>query len=186
MTRQDIIRTLVEGVDEETIIVSNIGDASFELYMISDRPRNFYMLGSFGLAPSIAFGLAISRKERVVALNGDGALLFNLGSLTTEGRYKPENLLHIVVDNGAHGATGYQPTATSLRTDLAGIAASCGLMAVTVKDHSSFKKALEEALHAKGPQVIVAKVDERPSVQAPVLTESGKEIRRRFMEALEA
>jgi len=186
MNRQDIIRTVVETVDDETIIVSNIGDASFELFMIGDRPRNFYMLGSFGLASSIAFGLAISQKDRVVALNGDGALLFNLGSLATEGRYKPDNLLHIVVDNGAHGATGYQPTATSICTDLAGIAASCGLGARTVGDCASFKKALEEALRAKGPQVIVAKVDERPQVQAPVLPHSGREICQRFMKALQA
>ncbi len=184
MHRQDIIRIVVESVDEETVIVSNIADASFELCMIKDRPRNFYMLGSFGLAPSIALGVAISRKERVVAINGDGALLMNMGCLATEGRYRPANLLHIVVDNAAHGSTGYQPTATSAGVEIASVASGCGIRSQTVRDCETFKQALLEALSREGPEVIVARVDEMPPTQAPLPPYTGPQIRGRFMAAM--
>jgi sulfopyruvate decarboxylase subunit beta len=108
VNRPAIIAAILEFIPDDVVVVSNIADASFELCSLKDRARNFYMLGSFGLAPSIGLGLALSRSERVVVINGDGALLYNLGSLPTDGRYAPANYLHLVVDNGAHGATGYQ------------------------------------------------------------------------------
>ncbi len=184
MHRQDVIRIVVETIGSETVVISNIADASFELCMLGDRPQNFYMLGSFGLAPSIALGVALSREERVVVINGDGALLINMGCLATEGRYGPENLLHIVVDNSAHGATGYQPTATSAGTDLAAVAAGCGIRSRTVEDEATFKQALDGALSGTGPEVIVVKVDERSPIEAPLPPYTGPEIRDRFMASL--
>ena len=56
-------------------VVSNIGNPSKELYQIKDRSRNFYMLGSMGLASSISLGISLSKTENVVCLEGDGALL---------------------------------------------------------------------------------------------------------------
>ena len=124
MHRQDVIQAVLDTVSDDVAIVASLADTSFELCMLGDRPRNFYMLGSFGLAPSIALGIALSRPGPVIAIDGDGALLYNLGCLATEGRYAPPHYVHVVVDNGAHGATGYQPTATSKTTDLAGVAAA--------------------------------------------------------------
>lgn len=98
---------------EDEIVVSNIGDPSKELYKIKDRPRNFYMLGSMGLASSISLGIALSKSENVVCLDGDGALLMNLGSLATIANYNPKNLVLIVLDNGSYGTTGNQPSFTS-------------------------------------------------------------------------
>jgi len=175
---------VLETIDERTLVVSNIADTSWELCLLGDRPRNFYMLGSLGLAPSIALGLALSRDERVVAINGDGALLFNLGCLPTIGRYRPRNLLHVVVDNGAHGATGYQPTATTAGTDLAAIARGCGLSARTAATVEELRQALVEQLAGAGPAVLVARVAERPPLAAPLPPYTGPEIRSRFMRAL--
>jgi len=184
MHRQEVIGAVLELTSASDIIVSNIADATFELYKLGDRPRNFYMLGSFGLAPSIALGLALARKERVVAINGDGALLYSLGCLSTEGRYAPGHLVHVVVDNGSHGATGYQPTATSVRTDVAAVAAGCGLESTTVHDLAAFRMTFEAALGAPHPAVVVAKVGEMPPEPAPLPPLSGEEIRERFMAAL--
>ncbi|MGH7301869.1 MAG: thiamine pyrophosphate-dependent enzyme, partial [Candidatus Rokuibacteriota bacterium] len=156
MNRQDVIRTILGAADDGVVIVASLADTSFELCMLGDRPRNFYMLGSFGLAPSIALGVALSRPDPVIAIDGDGALLYNLGCLATEGRYAPANYLHVVVNNGAHGATGYQPTATSGTADLAAVAAGCGLRARDVADQDALRDALREALDGKGgAQVIV-------------------------------
>lgn len=184
MTRPDVLRAVLALIPDEAIVVSSIADTSFELCDLKDRPRNFYMLGSFGLAPSLGLGLALSRPERVVVINGDGALLYNLGSLPTDGRYAPANYLHLVVDNGAHGATGYQPTATSAGTDLVGVAAACGLRAERVLTVPALRSALETWLATGGPSLIVATVDERPAAQAPLPPYSGREIAQRFGQAL--
>lgn len=184
MHRPDVIRCVLETVDERTLVVSNIADTSWELCLLGDRPRNFYMLGSLGLAPSIALGLALSRPEQVVVINGDGAVLFNLGCLPTVGRYRPKNLLHVVVDNGAHGATGYQPTATTAGTDLAAVARACGLSARTVGTRENLRAALAEELARPGPAVIVAKVTQRPPAAAPLPPYTGRQIRDRFSNAL--
>lgn len=185
MNRQDVIRTITERVSDDAILVANIADASFELCQIDDRPRNFYMLGSFGLASSIALGLALGRDDRrVIAIDGDGALLYNLGTLATTGRYRRSNLLHVVVDNGAHGATGYQPTATSTGLDLAAVASACGSEAVTVDSLDAFGAALDASLAGTGADVIVVKVIEKPPAKAPLPPYTGEQIRDRFMAAV--
>jgi sulfopyruvate decarboxylase subunit beta len=185
MNRQDVIRTITERVGDDVVLVANIADASFELCQIDDRPRNFYMLGSFGLASSIALGLTLGRDRQVIAIDGDGALLYNLGTLATTGRYRRDNLLHVIVDNGAHGATGYQPTATSTGLDLAGIASACGSKAMTVDTLEAFGEALTAALDgAGGPDVIVVKVVEKPPAKAPLPPYTGQQIRERFMTAV--
>jgi sulfopyruvate decarboxylase subunit beta len=186
VTRAEIIGAVVELLPGDAIVVSNIADASFELCHLGDRPRNFYMLGSFGLAPSIGLGLALSRPERVVVLNGDGALLYNLGCLATDGRYAPRTYLHVVVDNGAHGATGYQPTATSTGTDLAAVGSACGLASQRVDSLPALRRAVEEWLASGGARLIVATATERPSAPAPHPPYAGHEIAARFTRALAA
>ena len=87
-----------------------------------DRPQNFYMWNSMGMASSIALGLAIARPDlRVTVLDGDGSLLMNLGTLSTMARYRPGNLLHIVFDNESLLSVGGFPTATATGSDLAGV-----------------------------------------------------------------
>ena len=65
------------------------------------RPQNFYMLGSMGLAFPIALGVALAQPDRrVFALEGDGSLLMQLGSLATIATLAPKNLTMVVMDNG--------------------------------------------------------------------------------------
>ncbi|MDR3291496.1 MAG: sulfopyruvate decarboxylase subunit beta [Methanobrevibacter sp.] len=124
MKRYDGIKNIMEYVTNE-IVVANIGFPSRELYDIKDRNRNFYMLGSMGLVSSIGLGLALSQKEKVVVLDGDGSTLMNLGSLVTISNQNPNNIILIVIDNGVYGSTGNQPT-YSQSTDLLKIAKSVG------------------------------------------------------------
>ena len=71
------------------------------------RPQNFYMLGSMGLALPIALGVAIAQPQRhVVALEGDGSLLMQLGCLATVAMRAPKNLTIVVWDNGIYQITG--------------------------------------------------------------------------------
>ena len=132
MKRFDAIQAIARALTDE-LVVCNLGYPARELFAIADRPGNFYMLGSMGLASSIALGMAIARPDRrVLCIEGDGSVLMNLGSLATIANANPPNLLIVVIDNGTYGSTGDQPTATSGKTRLDTIARGAGFDHVTV------------------------------------------------------
>ena len=89
-----------------------------------------------------------------------------------------------MVDNGAHGATGYQPTATSTSTSLAAVAAACGLRTHWVARVPALMNALGQWLSTGGPTLILAAATERPAMAAPLVPYSGPEIVQRFSRAL--
>jgi len=131
MKRFDAIQEITRYLTDE-LVVCNLGYPSRELYVLEDRPENFYMLGSMGLASSISLGIAIAQPGRqVVCIEGDGSILMNLGSLATIANVNPPNLTIIVIDNGTYGSTGDQPTATSGRTRLDVMARGAGFEHVT-------------------------------------------------------
>ena len=81
MTLEQAITALQPLVGDALVVHAN-GYISRRSFTTEDRPGNFYMIGSMGLASSIALGVALSRPERrVVVYDGDGNLLMNLGSL---------------------------------------------------------------------------------------------------------
>jgi phosphonopyruvate decarboxylase len=110
----------------------------------------------------VCLGLARTRRDtKVVALEGDGNVLAGLGGLSTVGRYQPENLIVVIVDNEAYGSfgSGAVATATSAGVDLEIVARGCGIAnACTVRDLAAADEALRRAFTEPGPWVIVAKV----------------------------
>lgn len=142
----------------EGLIVCNLGFPSRELFSLSDKPSHFYMLGSMGMASSIGLGLALAQKKRVYVIDGDGSLLMNLGSLATIAHHAPHNYCLIVIDNKCYSSTGNQPTCTSGKTDLAGVAAAAGISPVKVLDNL---EDLEDCLdlHHNSSLMVIAKTD---------------------------
>ena len=61
----------------------------------------------------------------MIALDGDGAALMRMGAFATVGAYGPANMMHLLLDNGAHDSTGAQAT-VSPRVSFAHVAAACG------------------------------------------------------------
>ena len=62
----------------------------------------------------VVLGLALALPHRgVIALDGDGSILLNLGTLSTVGNYAPPNLMSIIFDNESYASTGGLPTATA-------------------------------------------------------------------------
>ena len=113
MNRFDLTSRLVAKLKNEEAVIGGIGNTNFDLWAAGHRPQNFYMLGSMGLAFPIALGVALAQpNRRVFALEGDGSLLMQLGSLATIGIQQPRNLAVIVFDNGVYGETGMQPSHT--------------------------------------------------------------------------
>lgn len=129
LSREDAIRHIVEHIPQDACVISTTGMASRELFEIrkntgSGHQRDFLTVGGMGHASQIAAGIALSQPQRaVVCIDGDGAILMHAGSLSTSADCT--NMLHFVLNNGAHDSVGGQPTkGTSLRFDK--IAASFG------------------------------------------------------------
>jgi len=182
MTRADATALLVRRLRGHAVVAS-LGHPAYDLFLAGDRPENFYTWGSMGLTSSIALGLAMARPDRpVVALDGDGSLLMNLGSLATIGICRPANLVVVVWDNELYGTTGGQPTATARGADLAAAARSMGLDGVTVRTADELDAAFERAEGLGQPAVIVAKVEESAPGAKPPL--DCVFIKQRFMAAL--
>lgn len=161
LNRFELTSLLVSRLTKDEAIVAGIGNTNFDLWATGRRPQNFYMLGSMGLALPIALGVALAQPDRhVVAIEGDGSLLMQLGCLATIARQAPPNLTLIVMDNGAYQITGSQPTATHFGADIVGIARSCGLTdSDWAADEEQFVAQLELALAGGRTRLIAAKVD---------------------------
>lgn len=130
MKRYDALKEILKNVHDE-LIICNIGFPSKELYSLKERDQNFYMMGSMGLASSIALGLALAQPDKKVwCIDGDGSILMNLGSLSTIGQYTPPNLILIIIDNGCYGSTGNQKTHTCNKTQLEIIAKGAGFESI--------------------------------------------------------
>lgn len=110
LSRADAISGIITTMSQKYSVISTTGKCSRELFTINDHPRNFYMMGSMGCASAIGLGVSLNNSNKVVVLDGDGAMLMKLGNLATIGRYKPSNLIHIILDNGVHDSTGAQST----------------------------------------------------------------------------
>ncbi|ADG94590.1 phosphonopyruvate decarboxylase [Arcobacter nitrofigilis DSM 7299] len=123
--RLDVLHTLNTLKDNNTILLATTGKSGRELFEIGDSKNNFYMVGSMGCISSIGLGLSLNTSKKVIAIDGDGALLMRMGSLAINGFYAPQNLLHILIDNNMHDSTGGQFTVSN-NVDFVSIAKSCG------------------------------------------------------------
>jgi thiamine pyrophosphate-dependent acetolactate synthase large subunit-like protein len=173
----------VDQLTDEPVIAS-LGNAKYDLFAAKDRPRNFYMWNSMGLASSMGLGLAMARQhQKVIILDGDGALLMNLNSLTTAAARSPQNLIHVIWDNRQYELTGGQPTHTAHCADLGLLARGAGFDKVeTVETQAAFENAFCCALKAPGPWIIVALTDSERSTGRP--PKSPTFIKHRFMQSL--
>jgi thiamine pyrophosphate-dependent acetolactate synthase large subunit-like protein len=184
MNRFNLTKRLVAQLKHDEAVIGGIGNANFDLWACGPRPQNFYMLGSMGLAVPIALGTAIARPRRhVVALEGDGSLLMQLGCLATVAMRAPKNLTIVVWDNGIYQITGAQPTATAASTDLVAVTRGAGIAnSAWATDEDDFERLLASALKDGGPSLIAARIDDEPAVAT---TERDPvQIRERFMRGL--
>ena len=168
MNRFELTRRLVGQLKRDEAVVGGIGNSNFDLWASGQRPQNFYMLGSMGLAIPIAFGVAIAQPQRhVVALEGYGSLLMQLGCLATVAMRAPNNLTIIVWDNGIYQITGGQPTASASTADLVSVARGAGIAnSAWAADEDDFDRLFASALKGGGPSLIAVRIDSQPGVGA--------------------
>src|ERR1700744_3074812 len=184
MNRADLTSRLVARLKNEEAVVGGIGNTNFDLWAAGHRPQNFYMLGSMGLAFPIALGVALAQPNRpIVALEGDGSLLMQLGCLSTIATLKPKNLTMVVMDNGVYQITGAQPTPAASSTDLMAVAIGCALTNTPgAADEEDFERLIDQSLTATEPVLIGVRIDDKPGT-GPTRRDPVQ-IRERFMNGL--
>lgn len=162
MTREEIIRHIT-AVSGENPIVSTTGKASRELYEIrsangQSHKYDFLTVGSMGHSSSIALGIAINKPQVTVwCIDGDGAVLMHMGAMAVIGSSHPHNLVHVVINNGAHETVGGMPTVAG-QIDLPAIARACGYSyAVSVDCFEALDRELAAAKTRNALTMIEAK-----------------------------
>lgn len=147
MTREEIIAHIAK-VSQDDPIVSTTGKASRELFEIREKNGqshkfDFLTVGSMGHSSSIALGAAIHKPEaKVWCIDGDGAALMHMGAMAVIGANAPKNMIHIVINNGAHETVGGMPTVAD-KLDFVAIAKACGYPnAVSVDDSMALDREL--------------------------------------------
>ena len=183
MNRFDVTSRLVAKLKDEAVI-GGIGNTNFDLWAAGHRPQNFYMLGSMGLAFPIALGVALAQPKRhVFALEGDGSLLMQLGTLSTIATLAPKNLTMIIMDNGVYQITGAQPTPASAVADLVAIAVASGLTnSAWAADEEDFERLIEQSMSSLGPSLIGIRIDDKPGTGTT--RRDPVQIRERFMHGM--
>lgn len=130
ISREDAIRVIVEESGDDPVVCTT-GKASRELFEIREEKgqgheRDFLTVGSMGHSSSIALGIALHKPEkRVWCIDGDGAALMHMGSMAVIGSMKPNNYIHIILNNGAHESVGGMPTVGN-EVDFGLISKGCG------------------------------------------------------------
>jgi len=185
MGRRAVVARLLQDRGDDLLVVSGLGNASWDITAAGDHPLNFPMWGAMGSAASVGLGLALAQPDRrVLVITGDGEMLMGLGTLPTIAAQAPENLSLVVIDNEHYTAVGTQGTHTSAGTDLAAMAAAAGLPVTgTAHGEEELEAAWQDIRAGKGPVFYVVKVraETLPKVLPP---RDGVVLKHRFRAAL--
>lgn len=162
--REEVVSFIAAHLPPEAAIVSTTGHISRELFehrarMEEGHARDFLTVGSMGHASQIALGIALAQPHRpVICLDGDGAALMHMGAMAIAGTSGARNLLHVVLNNGAHDSVGGQATA-GFHVDLVQIAKACGYRSVCrAEGVESIRSSLEQISFAEGPYFLEVRV----------------------------
>ena len=164
MLREEALDIILENLDENVVVVSTTGKTSREIFEIRERKgqsheQDFLTVGSMGHCSSIALGIALAKPHRkVVCIDGDGALLMHLGSLTSIASLNPKNFHHILMNNEVHESVGGQDTAAK-NVDLSAIVAAVGISNIfKAETPDELKICITDFMSAAGPAFLEVKI----------------------------
>jgi len=185
ISRLDAIAAARKALGREPVIHAN-GYMCRESFSLGDRPENFYMIGSMGLASAIGLGLSLTNPDTpTVVFDGDGNLLMNLGILPLAAALHPRRFVHIVFDNEVYGSTGSQRSITTqIRLDRLAEAAGYRTVAA-LTDADEITQVVRTALDSDGPHFILAKVTAEEA-EVPRIPYTPHQLRDRFRASLRA
>jgi thiamine pyrophosphate-dependent acetolactate synthase large subunit-like protein len=187
MKRIEALQAVAAHVTDLPIVVT-CAATSRELAAVADRDNHLYLLDSMGLAPSVGTGLALALEgtsiERVLVLEGDGALFMNLNAVATMGYHRPRQLIVALLDNRSYASTGGQAT-YSESLDLGAIARSCGINTIEAGDVDGLVDALDRCRRDDGPHFIHIVIEPGNAPGTPLLLADPVVLAARFTAWLE-
>jgi len=160
MQRRTVVAALLENRPADMVVVSSLGNPTWDVASVGDHALNFNFIGAMGQAGPFALGLAMARPEkRIVLFAGDGELLMSLGVLATIANQAPANLAVVALDNESYVETGSQPSATAGPTDLEAVARGCGFVHTrSVVDETSLDDIRVMVWEGEGPLFVNIKI----------------------------
>ncbi len=187
LDREGAVKLIIDSLEPSDIVVSTTGKTSREVFeyreeLGHDHSRDFLTVGGMGHASSIALGIAEQRpNRRVYCLDGDGAMLMHMGALAVIGTKRPENFVHIVINNGSHDSVGGQPT-VGFNIDMPKAAESVGYAhTLRADDPEDIKSALQKARQLTGPIFVELRVNKGAREDLGRPTTTPKQNRDAFM-----
>lgn len=164
LSREDAIKTIVDNLSLDDIVVSTTGKASRELFEYREEKNqghsnDFLTVGSMGHSSMIALAIALNKKnKKIFCFDGDGAVLMHMGSVALIGSKSPENYYHILFNNQAHETVGGLPTIMG-DIDIGNIALNCGYKKVyTVSSRDELNDTFQTFKEKEGPVLLIVNV----------------------------
>jgi thiamine pyrophosphate-dependent acetolactate synthase large subunit-like protein len=184
LNRRGVVTRLLRDRGE-ALVISSLGNPTFDVAAAADMPQNFYLWGAMGGAVMVGLGLALAQpRRRVIVFVGDGEMMMGLGSLATVAVQRVKNFAVVVLDNEHYGETGMQPTHTGRGVDIPGVANAVGFAhSCTVRSESDLEEAARVILSHDGPVLAGVKVSIEP-VPSVLPPRDGPYLRSRFRESL--
>ncbi len=181
ISRRNVINIIKKNVPTKSCIISSTGFLSRELYSLGDDPRNFYMVGAMGCSCSISLGVAMIKKNHnVICIDGDGALLMRLGSMSNISHYRPKKFLHFLINNESHESTGGQ-FSNAINVNFGQIASGFNYASVSVCDDiETLISSISWCIKNDGPHFIEVKVKKITDPDFPRPSETPEFNARRF------
>ncbi|XP_070199880.1 phosphonopyruvate decarboxylase-like [Littorina saxatilis] len=167
LRREEALGKVISCLSPTDAIVSSTGMLSRELFEYREKnqmghKQEFLTVGAMGHASCIALTIALNKPDRkVVALDGDGAVLMHMGTLATIGQRGPPNFHHVVFNNGAHDSVGGQPTHASCHHtfSITDIARACGYnKTFCVSTEEEIEAGMKRLMGQPGPVLMEVKI----------------------------
>ena len=184
---QNIIRTIGENTDKETLYVTDVGQHQMwaAQYLKHERTGNFITsggLGTMGFGYGAAIGAQIGMPDRrVIHITGDGSFHMNLNEACTavsEGL----PLITVIMNNTVLGMVyqwqtifygkRYAGTTPQRKTDFVKLAEGFGAKGYRATTPEEFEEVFKEALKADGPVWIDCVIDQEERV-LPMIPAGG-------------
>ncbi|MBS1553076.1 MAG: phosphonopyruvate decarboxylase [Bacteroidetes bacterium] len=182
--REDAVKLILGNLSGREIIVSTTGKTSREVFEYrknnnQGHKNDFLTVGSMGHSSQIALGISLKKSDReVFALDGDGAVIMQMGSLSIIGEKAGKNFRHILLNNGSHDSVGGQPTA-GFNIDFPAVAMGCGFkLALKAETKEEILGGLNKIRSCEGPSFLEIRVNKgaRKDLGRPDITPADNKI----------
>ena len=166
---QELIEKVSELVDDDTVIVTDVGQHQMwaAQFFNSRKPRQFLTsggLGTMGYGLPAALGAKLGQPDKkVVLFTGDGSIMMNCQEMSTAAD-NDIDVKVVLLHNRVLGMVTqwqrmfygkrYSQTLLGGKTDFVKLAEAMGMQACRIEKPEELEPMLKEALAAQGPMLI--------------------------------